>query len=84
MSCLNYLIAADRVVIAGLTAYDEFNARELARLRAALERTGHSAEEIESELAEWTERLRAGRGRLHRELWTKALALIASEGGSEG
>lgn len=77
MSVLETLISVDRIVIAGLTAFDRATAHALDQLGENLRRAGHTASEIDETLEPYREHHRASRARLHRELWTKALATIA-------
>jgi len=78
MSVLETLIAADRIVLAGLSAYDQAMARAWENCAAAMAVGGVSADEIEAAKAGHQERTIAGRGNLHRKLWTRAMAIIAT------
>lgn len=77
MSLLEHLIAADRVVIAGLAAYDKAMASAWATVADAAAADGIPAEQITAAKEAHDDRCLQGRGNLHRELWTKALAMIA-------
>ena len=79
MSLLENLITADRIVLAGLAAYDQVMERGWDNCAAALAADGLTAEQIDEAKTGHLERLRAGRGNLHRKLWTKALAMIAAD-----
>ena len=78
MSVLEALITADRVVLAGLSAYDQAMANAWATAVAKMAKAGVPAEQIEAAKEAHDERTLSGRGRLHREVWTKALATLAA------
>lgn len=77
MQVLEYLISADRIVIAGLAAFDQATDNALAQLGKRLRKLGHNDSEINEVLEPERQQHRESRNRLHRELWTKALAMIA-------
>lgn len=84
MSVLEHLIETDRVVIAGLSAYDKATARILDETCATMAQNGRSAEEIDLLIGESKARIAASRIELHRALWKKALAIIAESAAPGG
>lgn len=85
MDVLETLIAADRIVIAGLEYYDQQTGRALAenaRLcekNAALRRAlGEPEDDTDDDaLATHRQRIVEGRDKLHRKLWSHVLARLA-------
>jgi hypothetical protein len=76
-SVLDHLIAADRIVLAGIQAYDQATARSLDELARNMAKLDYSEEDMAAELAPHKERIRLSRSKLHRELWSKALSMLA-------
>lgn len=83
MSVLESLLAADRIVLAGLAAYDEacqrLTASAVLEMRANMQKLGHSEDEIEAVEQSHRERIREGRGKLHVELWKRALVHVSAD-----
>jgi hypothetical protein len=82
MTAIDHLDAADRIVLAGLSAYEAAMARAWENAASELV-AGYSAENVAVAAEGHQQRTLASRGRLHRELWTKALAHLASDGPQE-
>lgn len=78
MSVLEALISADRVVIAGLAAYDRAMANAWSVAAAAMADDGVPVEQIEAAERFHESRTLQGRGNLHAELWSKAMAMIVT------
>jgi hypothetical protein len=77
MSAVDCLVAADRIVLAGLSAYDAAMARAWEKAASDLAGAGYSADEVAEAAEGHRQRTLASRGKLHRELWTNALAHLA-------
>lgn len=78
MDLIDMLVAADRIVIAGLSVYDTACARALNDHADLRRKSGEGEKEIAEALEAHQARITKNRGILHRELWQKALAQIAS------
>jgi hypothetical protein len=74
------LVEADRYVIAGLRAFDSIMTRldseEIARASGRMAGDGHAQDEIDAFAEARKASTRQARGKLHRELWLRALAAI--------
>jgi len=77
MNAVDNLVAADRIVLAGLSAFDAAMANAWEKAAARLATAGCSADEIAATADGHRERALASRDKLHRELWTKALVHLA-------
>jgi hypothetical protein len=79
-SLIDALVEADRIVIAGLTAFDEvmgrMTAAELEKARARMTATGHDEAAIAAFAEERHESVAQARRRAHREIWLRALGKI--------
>jgi len=78
MSVLEALVTADRTVIAGLAAYDNAMANAWTTAAEAMAADGISAEQIVAAKEGHDARALRGRENLHRELWTRALAMMSA------
>jgi hypothetical protein len=76
MIAVDAFVAADRVVLAGLAAYDTAMARAWEIAAGQMAAAGHSADEIAKAAEGHQKRTLASRDKLHRDLWAKALTAV--------
>lgn len=79
MSFIDTLINVDRFVIAGLNAYDKLCERAWEETASALKAAGRPDDEIAEAAALNNERVTAGRGKLHRDLWLKMFTVMLDD-----
>ncbi|OWQ95113.1 hypothetical protein [Sphingopyxis witflariensis] len=76
MTFIDTLIDVDRVVIAGLSAYDTLCQRAWDNTATALQEAGRPDAEIADAAEFHKERVTEARGKLHRTLWLKAFGVM--------
>lgn len=76
MNAIDALVEADRLVIAGLHAYDEITGRVLAGRKAELVAAGFDEAGVSEFMAGVAETVRRDRGELHRSLWLKFITML--------